>query len=129
MKLKIVFKHVKNSEASREYAITKLEKLDKFKLKPISTEFVIGMQGRENLAELRIQCKDHLYVAKGYGHNMFQAIDQSVLKIAKQLKKTKGRVQNHKQKEHTGVHTLECLNDKLEMDYSKLTGVQRKSAA
>lgn len=132
MKFECVFNHVKKSDRLKEYAEGKLEKLEKFELKPFSTQFIFSEEkaGKgQKRAELIIHFRQKNYVAKGYGQNLYQAVDQCIHRMAKQLRKSKDKIQNHKHFQHSDKHSLECLNEQLEWDYSKIKGAAKQKAA
>lgn len=132
MKFECVFNHVKKSERLKDYADGKLSKLQKFELKPFSTQFIFSEEkkhDRQKNAELIIKTSHKKYVAKGYGQTLYQAVDQCIQRMSKQLQKSKEKVQNHKHHQHSDVHALECLNEQLEWDYSKIKGASGQKAA
>ncbi|MAF90988.1 MAG: ribosomal subunit interface protein [Bdellovibrionaceae bacterium] len=129
MKFDLVFNHVKKSEKLKQYAGEKLDKLQKFELKPFSIQFIFSEEKKQKYAELVINGKNKRWVAKGYGQNLYQAVDQCIHRMSAQLKKNKDKLQKHKKPQLSGTHALECLNDQLEYDYSKIKGASGQKAA
>lgn len=132
MKFECVFNHVKKSDKLKEYASSKLEKLHKFELKPFSTQVIFGevkSNKTQKMAEVIINMKQKRYVAKGYGENLYQALDQATHRMAKQLQKSKEKARNHKHSQHSDEHSLDCLNSRLEFDYSRIKGAAKQKAA
>ena len=129
MKYDFVFNHVKKSEGVRDYAGDKLDKLQKFELKPFAIQFIFSEEKKQKYAELVINGKDKRWVAKGYGQNLYQAIDQCIHRMSKQLRKNKDKLQKHKKPHLSHEHALECMNEQLEWDYSKITGTTGQKVA
>lgn len=134
MKFECVFNHVKKSERLKEYADSKLDKLHKFELKPFSTQVIfseVKQNKTQKMAEVIIHTSKKKHVAKGYGQNLYQAMDQAIHRMSKQLQKSKEKKQNHKHKhaQHSDAYSLECLNSQLEFDYTKIKGAAKQKAA
>ena len=129
MNLEMVFHHVKKSERVREYAEERLERLERYELKPFAVQFIFSGEGKNKIAELIINGKDRRWVAKAAGENLYQAIDHCIQRMATQLRKKKDKVQKHKKPLLTDAHAYRCLNEQLEWDYSKISSKNRSKVA
>lgn len=130
MKFNYAFKHVPRSQKLMGYAEGKLDKIKKFELnKAFKVEFIFSGEKRTKQAEILIYGKDIRYAAKGFGENLYQAVDQAIARVSKQLKRNKDKVQNHKHYEFSNEGHMDCLTPEMDMDYSKLKGVNKPTEA
>jgi putative sigma-54 modulation protein len=96
MKFDFAFKHMSTSEAVVEYAQKCLEKLHKYEMKPVHAHWVFSVQRHEHTAEVVLTRPQMRFQAKATTHDMYEAIDLAIHKVAKQMAKKKARVADHK---------------------------------
>lgn len=98
MQVQFAFKHMRSSEASKEYAEKKVvEKIEKFVTKPIDILITFSKEG--------LLCTVHCSLKGGDGFNiqveqsnedMRSAVDLMVDRLASQLKRHKEKLKDHK---------------------------------
>ena len=93
MKLKITAKNIKLTEAIKEHAQAKADKLEKFFDESAWAEIVLTVDKKINQrAELTVHAGKKKFTGKSVQEDLYKAIDESVLKIESQIKKNKGKV-------------------------------------
>lgn len=93
--------HCDVSDAVKDYAHDKVQRLDKFFVKARKTDVNIHAEPGKNIVELICSAKNqNFYVHVTSEGSIREAIDLAVDKMAKQLRRFKGRVRSHKGKEN-----------------------------
>lgn len=99
MKLKIVAKHDKISDALKDYAEDKIDRLDHFFDRINSINVLLDKQGNNNKCEIEIAAArggHHFVASVTNDDDMHAAIDLCVDKSERQLNKFKEKVRGHK---------------------------------
>ncbi len=98
MRIDFKFRHCEASEELTEYVTEKVHQLEKYELKPVRLEFTFTKERAELRVDLHVR-GDHVEVHAHHSSvddNFFVGVDQTLVKVAKQLAKKKAKVQSHK---------------------------------
>lgn len=94
MKTNLTFKNFDSSDALREYAESKLSRLDKQFDTPAEAHVVLSTEKNRHIAEVRILADGLSFLAtEEQDNNMYAALDLVVDKLKTQIQRTKGKVQ------------------------------------
>ena len=99
MQLSTTFRHMDASQAVREYAADKLEKIRKyFNKDPISAHAVFSVErGFHHVADLNITLPSGIVInAKETTEDMYSSIDLATARIERQVRKWKEKIRDHK---------------------------------
>ena len=99
MQLSTTFRHMDASQAVREYAAEKLEKIRKyFNKDPISAHAVFSVErGFHHVADLNITLTSGIVInAKETTEDMYSSIDLAAARIERQVRRWKDRIRDHK---------------------------------
>jgi putative sigma-54 modulation protein len=99
MQLSTTFRHMDASQAVREYAAEKLEKIRKyFNKDPISAHAVFSVErGFHHVADLNITLPTGIVInAKETTEDMYSSIDLAAARIERQVRKWKEKIRDHK---------------------------------
>jgi putative sigma-54 modulation protein len=99
MQLSTTFRHMDGSQAVREYAADKLEKIKKyFNKDPISAHAVFSVErGFHHVADLNITLPNGIVInAKETTEDMYSSIDLAAARIERQVRRWKDKIRDHK---------------------------------
>jgi putative sigma-54 modulation protein len=99
MQLSTTFRHMDASQAVREYAAEKLEKIRKyFNKDPISAHAVFSVErGFNHVADINITLPNGILInAKETTEDMYSSIDLATARIERQVRKWKEKIRDHK---------------------------------
>ena len=99
MQLSTTFRHMDGSQAVREYAADKLEKIRKyFNKDPISAHAVFAVErGFNHVADINITLPNGIVInAKEVTEDMYSSIDLATARIERQVRKWKEKRRDHK---------------------------------
>jgi len=99
MQFSVTFRNVEASEAIKSYARERLEKIRKYFPDPIAVNVVLSTERYNHCVDVNLQLHNGFQIA---GHeateNMYSSIDMVAAKIERQVRKYKGKLQQHKAK-------------------------------
>jgi putative sigma-54 modulation protein len=125
MKVDFTFKHVDSSEALMEYAHERLDKIEKFELKPMEVHFTISMLKHECIVEVGVIEGRRKFKAEGVSNDFYRSLEMCVNKLHRQLSKDKRRMKGHKNPERSHYGQIAILNEQLEPDFTKVKPLRR----
>src|SRR6516165_1516146 len=99
MQLSTTFRHMDASQAVREYAAEKLEKIRKyFNKDPIAAHAVFSVErGFNHVADINITLPNGILInAKETTEDMYSSIDLAAARIERQVRKWKEKIRDHK---------------------------------
>jgi putative sigma-54 modulation protein len=99
MQLSTTFRHMDASQAVREYAAEKLDKIKKyFSKEPISAHATFAVErGFHHVADLNITLPSGIVInAKETTEDMYSSIDLATARIERQVRKWKDKIRDHK---------------------------------
>lgn len=95
MKIDFKFRHSEPSEELTAYVSERLDRLEKFELKPARMDVTFTAEKTSHRVDIHVR-GDHLELhAHSEADTFFSGVDQAIDKIARQLAKKKNRVQGH----------------------------------
>ncbi|MBW1777679.1 MAG: ribosome-associated translation inhibitor RaiA [Deltaproteobacteria bacterium] len=98
MQIAVTFKNIDPSENLKRYAGEKLERLDKYLDNPAEAAVVLSVEKHRHIAEISI-FGDRLNInGKEEAIDMYAAIDLTLDKLEKQIKKSKEKIRERKGK-------------------------------
>lgn len=86
------------SDALKGHTLDKLEKLNKYLIKPETVHMIFHLERFQHVAEVTLSANGIRYVSHDRAPDMYAAIDGAVAKLESQLKKYKERLKRHKDK-------------------------------
>tara|TARA_B100000749_G_scaffold28537_1_gene20035 strand:- start:25287 stop:25664 length:378 start_codon:yes stop_codon:yes gene_type:complete len=117
MKIDCKFKSIDHSQSLVSYIEEKMEKLDKYEMKPEKVQVTFRTSGHKKVAECCIQHSHEFLRAKATSDDFYEAVDKMVQKLKTQMAKRKKKVQNHKRFGHSKEGKLLQLSPELEMNH------------
>ena len=99
MQLSTTFRHMDASQAVREYAAEKLDKIRKyFSKEPISAHATFAVErGFHHVADLNITLPSGIVInAKETTEDMYSSIDLAAARIERQVRRWKDKIRDHK---------------------------------
>ena len=125
MQFSVTFRHMDASDAVRNYAREKIEKIKKYVPDPIFAHFVVGTErGHQHHVDVHIQLHNGLAIkGRETTEDMYSSIDLVMDKIERQVRRYKEKIRHHKSNE--GLSEMPVLHHVLEgpapLHVSKLT--------
>jgi putative sigma-54 modulation protein len=134
MQLSTTFRHMDASQAVREYASEKLEKIRRYFHKdPISAHATFGVErGFHHVADLSITLPNGIVIsAKETTEDMYSSIDLATARIERQVRKWKERIRDHKPHggPSTSVREMVITPEEVEPAAQAVPGVSPPPAA
>ncbi len=116
MQFSVTFRHMDATDALKNYAKDKLERIRKFLPDPIAVHVVMSKERHTHRADVNVQLHNGLKIA---GHeitdDMYSSIDQVVHKIERQVRRYKDKLRAHKGKSNfeavTWTHSVVSEGD------------------
>src|SRR5882672_12323745 len=99
MQLSATFRHMDASQAVRDYALEKLDKIRKyFQKDPIAAHAVFAVErGFHHVADINITLPNGIVInAKETTEDMYSSIDLAAARIERQVRKWKEKIRDHK---------------------------------
>lgn len=97
METTFTFRNMDATDALRNHALEKLDKLHKFLLNPAAAHIIFNVEGGgQHMAEITITVKGGRYVGHQTSNDMYTSIDSAIDKIKRQLAREKERKKGHK---------------------------------
>jgi putative sigma-54 modulation protein len=96
MQTTTTFRHLEPSDALKNYAEEKLERIKKYIDEPIVAQVFMTVEKIRHCAEVTLTAKGITIKASEETNDMYAAIDSVVDKIERQLRRYKERIKDHK---------------------------------
>jgi putative sigma-54 modulation protein len=134
MQLSTTFRHMDASQAVREYAAEKLEKIRRYFHKdPISAHATFGVErGFHHVADLSVTLPNGIVIsAKETTEDMYSSIDLATARIERQVRKWKERIRDHKPHggPSTSVREMVIMPEEVEPAAPAVPGVSPPAVA
>ncbi len=108
MEIVVTGRHVEATPAIQEYAARKLESIGLDFPRILSAHFILEVDKFRHIAELVLQCGNHITIeATEVSEDLYASIDKVVDKVARQMRKYKTKIQNHRPRAAAAVHIAE----------------------
>lgn len=118
MKVDHSFKHLDASQALMGYTEERLEKIEKFEIKPMDIHVVYSMQRHECMIEITVLEGRRKFKATSVSNDFYRAVDNMINKLTRQMAKDKTKLKYHKRPELSHYGQIEHLNPELETHYA-----------
>jgi putative sigma-54 modulation protein len=123
MDITVTGRHVEATPALKEYAAKRLEHVGIDFPRILSAHFIFEVEKFRHIAELVIQCGNHITIeARDISEDLYASIDAVVDKVARQMRKYKTKMQNHRPRRAKVTHVDEHV---LTHDLHEDTGSHR----
>ena len=132
MQLSTTFRHMDGSQAVREYAADKLEKIRKYFHKdPISAHAVFSVErGFHHVPDLNITLPNGIVInAKETTEDMYSSIDLAAARIERQVRRWKDKIRDHKPHGGPSTSVRELVIPADEMEPRPAAGAEATAAA
>ncbi len=96
MQINVVFRHMDQSDAIKEYALEKLSKIKKYLDGPLDVNVVLSVEKIRQIAEVTFNINGFIVKGKEEAGDMFAAIDLVSSKISRQVKRYKSRLRQRR---------------------------------
>jgi putative sigma-54 modulation protein len=97
MDINVTFRNMEATDALRQHALNKADKLHKFTKNPISLHFILNAEQHKNhIAEIVFLSDHQRYTSTASTNDMYASIDEAIHKLETQLRKHKERIKGHK---------------------------------
>lgn len=97
MQFSVTFRHMESTDALKQYAEERMQKIKKYFPDPIACHVVLSTERHNHRVDVNLQLHNGLQVA---GHeatdNMYSSIDLVVAKIERQVRRYKDKLRDHK---------------------------------
>ena len=93
MRINVTFRHTDPTDAIKEYANQKLGKVKKYLSEPIDMNVVLSVEKFRHTAEVTLSSDGNIIHCEEQTEDMYTAIDRVTVKLERQVKKAKGRLQ------------------------------------
>jgi putative sigma-54 modulation protein len=104
MQVTVTFRHIEPTDALRKYAEDKLQRLSKYVHGVIDAHVILSVLKKNHRAEINLHANGTSLFSEEETNDLYSAIDLSLDKIERQVKKL-----NAKRKNHQAEHTLPGL--------------------
>lgn len=96
--IQITGRHIEVTEGIRQHILDKFEKLDRYDESISHPAMVISVDKGVHFAEAKLHIFGHEIFAKSETHDLYQAIDEVIDKLDRQISKLKSKLQDHHHK-------------------------------
>lgn len=117
MQVSITFRHMKATQALRDYVDSRIGGLQKYFIKPIEMHVILSVEKIRHRVEIVLHEQHFKATADETADDMYKSIDKAVERLENQVKKHKMKVQEH----HRGKRPLRDVAAVAEKDYEKIS--------
>ncbi|MBI5562004.1 MAG: ribosome-associated translation inhibitor RaiA [Deltaproteobacteria bacterium] len=96
MQVTVTFRHMDSSEALRQYAVEKSDRLSKYLFEPVDIHWILSVEKIRHIADVTVNANGVAIKAQAGTGGMYSAIDGAIDKVEKQVRKHKEKVKDHK---------------------------------
>lgn len=96
MRIEYKFRHSEPSIELTQYITERMHQLAKFEIKPVKVEFTFSEHKTSCRVDIHVRGDHSEMHAHALGEDFFQAVDEGLAKMARQMARHKSRVKNHK---------------------------------
>ncbi len=96
MNISFTFKHLEPTEAIKDHAEQKFDKVIKLMPNAFDIHFIFEVNKLEHKAELSFHSDQGHFVSHHVSENLYVSIDHTIEKILHQISHKKGKMNNHK---------------------------------
>jgi len=105
MDITVTGRHLDVTPAIKEYAASKVEHIGMDFPRILSAHFIVEVDKFRHIAELILVCSSHITIeAREVSEDLYASIDRVVDKVARQMRKYKTKIQNHRPRSYDTRH-------------------------
>ncbi|MDO8953592.1 MAG: ribosome-associated translation inhibitor RaiA [Gammaproteobacteria bacterium] len=113
--IQITGRHLEVTDGIRQHIKDKFSKLERFEEPMTHPMMVIAVDKGVHFAEAKLHIMAHELFAKSESHDLYQAIDEVIVKLNTQISKLKNKLQDHHKPVHKSAHPAETEEDEGEV--------------
>jgi len=99
IKVSVTFRHLEPTEALKQYVEQKIHRIGKFFSKPLDARVTLALESKESqLAEVELHTHGTTLHVKEENQDLYAAIDLTIDKIERQIKKQKEKIKLERRK-------------------------------
>ncbi len=98
MNIRITFRQLDASSAIKDYAKSKVAKVQKFLRQPMTAKVTLSVDKVKHVAEVQISSGGERHEAKEVSEDMYASIDKVIDKLERQIRGTKGAQRSKKRR-------------------------------
>lgn len=98
MNVAITFRHMEPSEAIKEYARSKLSRLQKHLRQPMTARVTLSLDKLDHVAEVQLSSGSRRVEAREVSDHIYASIDAVLDKLERQLRGVKGTIQSKRRR-------------------------------
>lgn len=120
MNITVTGRHIDVTDAIRDFAVKKIQSIHIDYPRIVEARVVVDVQKDRQVAEIVLYCADHITIqASTVGSDLYAAIDETVTKIMRRMRKHKTRLMKHFRPHRSkSIRTLEeNVYDENILDY------------
>lgn len=110
MEIHVTFRHMEPTEALKEYARQKLDKIKKFMRRPIEAHVVLSVERHFHIAEVNLRVNGITIRGVERTQDMYSSIDRVLDKLDQQIRKYKDRLRDHHHRDKLGHAAAAAAN-------------------
>lgn len=99
MQVAVTFRHMEPTDALKEFAAEKVEKIEKYIHTPTDAHIVLSVEKYMHQADITIRAHGFMMRGREKSEDMYASIDRAVDKIEKQVRRYKNKLSSHKPRE------------------------------
>lgn len=96
MRISVTFRHMEPTDAIKDYVVKKLTKVNRYLDEPIEATVVLSLEKYRNIAEVTLSAGRNVINCTESTDDIYSAIDKSLDKLERQIKKQKQKVRSKK---------------------------------
>jgi putative sigma-54 modulation protein len=105
MDITMTGRHLDVTPAIKDYAARRVAQIGIDFPRMLSAHFILEVDKFRHIAELVVQCGNHITIeARDVSEDLYASIDGVVDKVARQMRKYKTKIQNHRPRSHDALH-------------------------
>ena len=111
MRISVTFRHLDSSDALKDYAAQKLNKINKYFDGPIDANVVLRVEKFRQIAEMTVTSGKSTVSCKEETNDMYQAIDKVVDKVERKVKRQREKTRRKPQSDLDRKHFEESVGE------------------
>lgn len=103
MQVTVTFRHVRPTEALRQYAEEKISRVSRYLRRPMEAHVILSVLKKNHRAEINLLANGTSLFSEEETDDLYSAIDLALDKIERQVKKLNAKRKDHQSDGHAGV--------------------------
>jgi putative sigma-54 modulation protein len=99
MQVSVTFRHLEPTNALKDFASEKVQRIHKLFHKPTEAHVVLSLEKYMHKADVTVSANGLVMRGEEKSEDMYQSIDRAIDKIEKQLRRYQGKLKQHKARE------------------------------